>query len=356
MVPAILPPPAPFKIFVLLAGVARMSLPQFWIAVAVGRGVRVLRRRPAGRLVRRAGAGFSRVPRARRRAGPRSRDARRRRRLHPVAQPAQPPRQGRLRRSKPMSVAYNPGRRRMAHDTLLPDLSVVIPIRNEAPNLRELHRELDETLQAWGRPYELVHHRRRQHRRELRDPARARRPAIPHLRVIRFRRNFGQTAAFSAGFAHARGRDHRDVGRRPAERPARHPRARRRSRARPRHRLRLAQEPQGHVADAPPAVDARQQADLEGHRRRAARLRLLAQGVSGGGRQAAAPVRRDAPLHPGDRQRHGRDDRRARRQPPRAPARPFEIRALADRPGRARPADGQVPAAATRRARCRSSA
>src|SRR5688572_31298532 len=26
------------------------------------------------------------------------------------------------------------------------------------------------------------------------------------LRVIRFRRNFGQTAAFAAGFAHARGR------------------------------------------------------------------------------------------------------------------------------------------------------
>ena len=36
----ILPPPAPFKIFVLLAGAARMSLPQFWIAVAIGRGVR----------------------------------------------------------------------------------------------------------------------------------------------------------------------------------------------------------------------------------------------------------------------------------------------------------------------------
>ena len=28
----------------------------------------------------------------------------------------------------------------------------------------------------------------------------------PRLRVIRFRRNFGQTAAFAAGFAHARGR------------------------------------------------------------------------------------------------------------------------------------------------------
>ena len=27
----------------------------------------------------------------------------------------------------------------------------------------------------------------------------------PHVRVIQFTRNFGQTAAFAAGFAHARG-------------------------------------------------------------------------------------------------------------------------------------------------------
>ena len=40
VVPAILPPPAPFKVFVLLAGVARMPLPQFWLAVGVGRGAR----------------------------------------------------------------------------------------------------------------------------------------------------------------------------------------------------------------------------------------------------------------------------------------------------------------------------
>jgi membrane protein YqaA with SNARE-associated domain len=39
-VPALLPPPAPFKLFVILAGVARVSLPKFVIAVAVGRGVR----------------------------------------------------------------------------------------------------------------------------------------------------------------------------------------------------------------------------------------------------------------------------------------------------------------------------
>lgn len=40
LVPAILPPPAPFKIFVLLAGVAKVPLLQFTAAVALGRGVR----------------------------------------------------------------------------------------------------------------------------------------------------------------------------------------------------------------------------------------------------------------------------------------------------------------------------
>jgi membrane protein YqaA with SNARE-associated domain len=40
LVPAILPPPAPFKIFVLLAGVAQLSVLQFTLAVALGRGLR----------------------------------------------------------------------------------------------------------------------------------------------------------------------------------------------------------------------------------------------------------------------------------------------------------------------------
>ena len=85
------------------------------------------------------------------------------------------------------------------------DLSVVIPIRNEAPALEALHREFTDTLQAWGRPYEVI---------VIDDGSTdasfdilARLQAIdPHLRVIRFRRNFGQTAAFAAGFDHARGR------------------------------------------------------------------------------------------------------------------------------------------------------
>ena len=42
MVPALLPPPAPFKLFVLMAGVARVRPLQFVVAVAVSRGVRYL--------------------------------------------------------------------------------------------------------------------------------------------------------------------------------------------------------------------------------------------------------------------------------------------------------------------------
>ena len=39
-IPAILPPPAPFKVFVLLAGVSRVPLLQFVLAVTFGRGIR----------------------------------------------------------------------------------------------------------------------------------------------------------------------------------------------------------------------------------------------------------------------------------------------------------------------------
>lgn len=40
LVPALLPPPAPFKIFVLAAGVARVHTRDFLIAVSIGRGLR----------------------------------------------------------------------------------------------------------------------------------------------------------------------------------------------------------------------------------------------------------------------------------------------------------------------------
>lgn len=40
IIPSLLPPPMPFKMFVLLSGVARMSVPRFMTAVAIGRGTR----------------------------------------------------------------------------------------------------------------------------------------------------------------------------------------------------------------------------------------------------------------------------------------------------------------------------
>jgi membrane protein YqaA with SNARE-associated domain len=40
LIPSILPPPAPFKIFVLAAGVAQVKLWHFLLAIAIGRGTR----------------------------------------------------------------------------------------------------------------------------------------------------------------------------------------------------------------------------------------------------------------------------------------------------------------------------
>lgn len=42
LIPAILPPPAPFKIFVLLAGIAGISTPKFVTAILIGRSARYL--------------------------------------------------------------------------------------------------------------------------------------------------------------------------------------------------------------------------------------------------------------------------------------------------------------------------
>jgi membrane protein YqaA with SNARE-associated domain len=40
LIPSLLPPPAPFKIFVILAGVARIPLLKFCLAIGIGRGIR----------------------------------------------------------------------------------------------------------------------------------------------------------------------------------------------------------------------------------------------------------------------------------------------------------------------------
>jgi glycosyltransferase involved in cell wall biosynthesis len=92
----------------------------------------------------------------------------------------------------------------VAH-VVTPDLSIVVPIYNEAPNLEPLVRELTETLGAGPHTYEiiLIDDGSRDESFEILRRLQA---SDAHLRVIQFRRNFGQTAAFAAGFAAAHGR------------------------------------------------------------------------------------------------------------------------------------------------------
>jgi glycosyltransferase involved in cell wall biosynthesis len=85
------------------------------------------------------------------------------------------------------------------------DISVVIPLRDEERNVIPLHEELTRTLALLGASYEVI----------LVDDGSgdatfARLADIhardSHVRVVQFARHFGQTAAFAAGFAIARGR------------------------------------------------------------------------------------------------------------------------------------------------------
>ncbi len=84
-----------------------------------------------------------------------------------------------------------------------PEISVVIPLFNEEQSLRELYDKLRSALQKSGR-YEIVfiddgstdgsmrvlHDLRHRDRR---------------VKIVRFRRNYGKSAALSVGFHHARG-------------------------------------------------------------------------------------------------------------------------------------------------------
>ena len=86
-----------------------------------------------------------------------------------------------------------------------PDISVVIPIFNEEANLERLHEELVGVLTPWGRAFEVIYVDDGSSDGSFGVLARIQ-AADARARVIQFRRNFGQTAAFAAGFAAARGR------------------------------------------------------------------------------------------------------------------------------------------------------
>lgn len=84
-------------------------------------------------------------------------------------------------------------------------ISVVVPVFNEVENIKEARSRLVEVLKDLGRPYEVIFvddgstdgsfDILRQMYEE--DPT--------HIRVLRFIRNYGKTAALTAAFHHARG-------------------------------------------------------------------------------------------------------------------------------------------------------
>ncbi len=84
------------------------------------------------------------------------------------------------------------------------DLSIVVPVYNERGNLDELHAEISAAALLLGKDYEVIY---------VDDGStdgsgqllRAIHLSDTRVRMIRFRRNFGQTAAISAGFAASTG-------------------------------------------------------------------------------------------------------------------------------------------------------
>ena len=86
----------------------------------------------------------------------------------------------------------------------MPDLSIILPIYNEAENIPLLYDELVPVLESIGCSFEII---------AVDDGSRDSSFALlaalherdPRLRVVRLRRNFGQTAAFAAGFDRATG-------------------------------------------------------------------------------------------------------------------------------------------------------
>lgn len=84
------------------------------------------------------------------------------------------------------------------------DLSVVICVYNESGNVGPLVEETVQAVSRLGRSYEIVVVDDGS-RDGTREELRALRARFAELRVVLFRRNFGQTAALAAGIENARG-------------------------------------------------------------------------------------------------------------------------------------------------------
>lgn len=81
-----------------------------------------------------------------------------------------------------------------------PYLSVVVPLYNEEGNAKELHRRIVEACQKIGKTFEIIFINDGSTDGTVADCA-----GLHPLKLINFRKNFGQTAGFDAGIKEAKG-------------------------------------------------------------------------------------------------------------------------------------------------------
>jgi glycosyltransferase involved in cell wall biosynthesis len=84
-----------------------------------------------------------------------------------------------------------------------PGLSVILPVFNERENLEPLHARLTAAVKPLGRDYEVVYVDDGSTDGSW-DVLRRLAAADSHVRLVRLRKNFGQTSALAAGIAHSR--------------------------------------------------------------------------------------------------------------------------------------------------------
>ncbi len=85
-----------------------------------------------------------------------------------------------------------------------PYLSVVVPLYNEEESLRELTERIVGTMKSVGKPYEIIFVDDGSTDRSF-EVLKEIRKGNPHVKAIRFRRNFGKSAALAVGFKEACG-------------------------------------------------------------------------------------------------------------------------------------------------------
>ena len=84
------------------------------------------------------------------------------------------------------------------------DVSVIIPVFNEEESIPPLYEALDRELRALGKTYEMLFVDDGSSDRSL-ELLQRYAATDPTVKVVAFRRNFGQTAAMDAGFKYASG-------------------------------------------------------------------------------------------------------------------------------------------------------